>query len=228
MRSDRFTLIIKFKKTDLCGSPRFSCFRRIFPHSIFVAQRFERDLLRRLLRLLPFCGTIVFDNAYPYLWFVRRAFGSPDIIRRAGLSIRNLVGVFWRMILFPTDPDGGDVYSRCRRGGNAVFFGCGEAVHPDGAVGYRRVPALSALFHTLSQPLPVPKNGTFSLSRAQSRTCSGYAEARKRREKINFSIPRLPTVRILRLGKMQPKFALVLGLFVLWLRRRYSRSAMRK
>ena len=115
-----------------------------------------------------------------------------------------------------------------QKGGNAVFFGCGEAVHPDGAVGYRRVPALSALFHTLSQPLPVPKNGTFSLSRAQSRTCSGYAEARKRREKINFSIPRLPTVRILRLGKMQPKFALVLGLFVLWLRRRYSRSAMRK
>ena len=53
-------------------------------------------------------------------------------------------------------------------GGNAVFFGCGEAVHPDGAVGYRRVPALSALFHTLSQPLPVPKNGTISLSRVQS------------------------------------------------------------
>ena len=73
-------------------------------------------------------------------------------------------------------------------GGNAVFFGCGEAVHPDGAVGYRRVPALSALFHTLSQPLPVPKNGTFSLSRAQSRTCSGYAEARKRREKINVFV----------------------------------------
>ena len=41
------------------------------------------------------------------------------------------------------------------------------------------------------------------------------AEARKRREKINVSIPRLPTVRILRLGKMQPKFALALGLFVL-------------
>ena len=122
MRSDRFILIIKFKKTDLCGSPRFSCFRRIFPHSIFVAQRFERDLLRRLLRLLPFCGTIVFDNAYPYLGFVRRAFGSPDIIRRAGLSIRNLVGVFWRMILFPTDPDGGDVYSRCRRGGAMRCF----------------------------------------------------------------------------------------------------------
>ena len=37
------------------------------------------------------------------------------------------------------------------------------------------------------------------------------AEARKRREKINVSIPRLPTVRILRLGKMQPKFALALG-----------------
>ena len=74
----------------------------------------------------------------------------------------------------------------------------------------------------------VENKRTFSLSRAQSRTCSGYAEARKRREKINFSIPRLPTVRILRLGKMQPKFALVLGLFVLWLRRRYSRSAMRK
>jgi len=73
-------------------------------------------------------------------------------------------------------------------GGNAVFFGCGEAVHPDGAVGYRRVPALSALFHTLSQPLPVPKNGTFSLSRAQSRTCSGYAEARKRRMKFNVFV----------------------------------------
>ena len=29
MRSDRFILIIKLKKTDLCGSPRFSCFRRI-------------------------------------------------------------------------------------------------------------------------------------------------------------------------------------------------------
>ena len=153
MRSDRFILIIKFKKTDLCGSPRFSCFRRIFPHSIFVAQRFERDLLRRLLRLLPFCGTIVFDNAYPYLWFVRRAFGSPDIIRRAGLSIRNLVGVFWRMILFPTDPDG--------------------------AVGYRRVPALSALFHTLSQPLPVPKNGTFSLSQMSR---AALARAMPRRE----------------------------------------------
>ena len=25
-----------------------------------------------------------------------------------------------------------------QKGGNAVFFGCGEAVHPDGAVGYRR------------------------------------------------------------------------------------------
>lgn len=99
MRSDRFILIIKFKKTDLCGSPRFSCFRRIFPHSIFVAQRFERNLLRRLLRLLSFCGTIVFDNAYPYLWFVRRAFGSPDIMQRAGLSIRNLVGVFWRLLV---------------------------------------------------------------------------------------------------------------------------------
>lgn len=120
MRSDRFILIIKFKKTDLCGSPRFSCFRRIFPHSIFVAQRFERNLLRRLLRLLPFCGTIVFDNAYPYLWFVRRAFGSPDIIRRAGLSIRNLVGVFWRMILFPTDSDGGDGYDRCGDAEKAV------------------------------------------------------------------------------------------------------------
>ena len=184
MRSDRFILIIKFKKTDLCGSPRFSCFRRIFPHSIFVAQRFERDLLRRLLRLLPFCGTIVFDNAYPYLWFVRRAFGSPDIMQRAGLSIRNLVGVFWRMILFPTDPDGGDVYSRCRRGAMRCFLGVEKPFIRTERWGIG-VPALSALFHTLSQPLPVPKNGTFSLSRAQSRTCSGYAEARKRRMKFN-------------------------------------------
>ena len=158
----------------------FLLFPEDFPALDFRCTTVWRNLLRRLLRLLPFCGTIVFDNAYPYLWFVRRAFGSPDIMQRAGLSIRNLVGVFWRMILFPTDSDGGDGYSRCRRGGNAVFFGCGEAVHPDGAVGYRRVPALSALFHTLSQPLPVPKNGTFSLSRAQSRTCSGYAEAGKR------------------------------------------------
>jgi hypothetical protein len=70
--------------------------------------------------LLPFCGTIVFDNAYPYLWFVRRAFGSPDIMQRAGLSIRNLVGVFWRMILFPTDSDGGDVYGRCGDAEKAV------------------------------------------------------------------------------------------------------------
>ena len=62
----------------------------------------------------------------------------------------------------------------------------------------------------------------------QSRTRAGYAMARKRREKINVSIPRLPTVRILRLGKMQPKFAFALGLFVLWLRRRYSRPAMLK
>ena len=110
---------LELKNGSVRKSP-FLLFPEDFPHSIFVAQRFERDLLRRLLRLLPFCGTIVFDNAYPYLWFVRRAFGSPDIMQRAGLSIRNLVGVFWRMILFPTDSDGGDGYDRCGDAEKAV------------------------------------------------------------------------------------------------------------
>ena len=125
----------------------FLLFPEDFPALDFRCTTVWRNLLRRLLRLLPFCGTIVFDNAYPYLWFVRRAFGSPDIMQRAGLSIRNLVGVFWRMILFPTDSDGGDGYDRCggifRRG----------AVRPDGAVGYRRVPVSLALFHV---PYPEP------------------------------------------------------------------------
>ena len=100
----------------------FLLFPEDFPALDFRCTTVWRNLLRRLLRLLPFCGTIVFDNAYPYLWFVRRAFGSPDIMQRAGLSIRNLVGVFWRMILFPTDSDGGDGYSRCRRGGQCGVF----------------------------------------------------------------------------------------------------------
>jgi hypothetical protein len=41
-------------------------------------------------------------------------------MQRAGLSIRNLVGVFWRMILFPTDSDGGDGYDRCGDAEKAV------------------------------------------------------------------------------------------------------------
>jgi hypothetical protein len=41
-------------------------------------------------------------------------------MQRAGLSIRNLVGVFWRMILFPTDSDGEDVYDRCGDAEKAV------------------------------------------------------------------------------------------------------------
>ena len=98
----------------------FLLFPEDFPALDFRCTTVWRNLLRRLLRLLPFCGTIVFDNAYPYLWFVRRAFGLPDIMQRAGLSIRNLVGVFWRMILFPTDSDGGDVYGRCGDAEKAV------------------------------------------------------------------------------------------------------------
>ncbi|WP_418659205.1 hypothetical protein, partial [Alistipes communis] len=98
----------------------FLLFPEDFPALDFRCTTVWRNLLRRLLRLLPFCGTIVFDNAYPYLWFVRRAFGSPDIMQRAGLSIRNLVGVFWRMILFPTDSDGGDGYDRCGDAEKAV------------------------------------------------------------------------------------------------------------
>ena len=112
MRSDRFILIIKLKKR-ICAEVPVSPVSGGFPALDFRCTTVWRNLLRRLLRLLPFCGTIVFDNAYPYLWFVRRAFGSPDIMQRAGLSIRNLVGVFWRMILFPTDSDGGDGYDRC-------------------------------------------------------------------------------------------------------------------
>ena len=38
------------------------------------------------------------------------------------------------------------------------------------------------------RPKPERKKRTFSLSRAQSRTCSGYAEARKRRMKFNEPI----------------------------------------
>ena len=188
MRSDRFILIIKFKKTDLCGSPRFSCFRRIFPHSIFVAQRFERNLLRRLLRLLPFCGTIVFDNAYPYLWFVRRAFGSPDIMQRAGLSIRNLVGVFWRIILF-SDRFGRRRCLRplrgCGKGGAVEFLGEVPFVRTErwGISGFR-YHWLCSMFRTLSQPLPVPKNGTFSLSRAQSLTQFGLCRGEKTKNEI--------------------------------------------
>jgi len=98
----------------------FLLFPEDFPALDFRCTTVWRNLLRRLLRLLPFCGTIVFDNAYPYLWFVCRAFGSPDIMQRAGLSIRNLVGVFWRMILFPTDSDGGDGYDRCGDAEKAV------------------------------------------------------------------------------------------------------------
>lgn len=104
----------------------FLLFPGIVPCSIFVAQRFECNLLRRLLRLLPFCGTIVFDNAYPYLWFVRRPFGTAGVAQRAGLSMRNIVGVFWRMILFPTDSDGGGCLRPlrgCGKGGAVEFLG---------------------------------------------------------------------------------------------------------
>ena len=145
----------------------FLLFPEDFPALDFRCTTVWRNLLRRLLRLLPFCGTIVFDNAYPYLWFVCRAFGSPDIMQRAGLSIRNLVGVFWRMILFPTDSDGGDGYDRCGDAEKAVQCGRAEPEFrrdPFDGVGAVEMRVKVAL----SQPLPVPENGTISLSRAQS------------------------------------------------------------
>lgn len=132
----------------------FLLFPGIVPCSIFVAQRFECNLLRRLLRLLPFCGTIVFDNAYPYLWFVRRPFGTAGVAQRAGLSMRNIVGVFWRIILFSTDSDGrmfAAVAGMRERRCGGIFRR--DAVRPDGAAGYRRVPASSALFRALSRTL---------------------------------------------------------------------------
>jgi len=51
---------------------------------------------------------------------------------------------------------------------------CSREVGPDGAAATgRRMPRTETI------------DSTFSLSRAQSRTCSGYAEARKRRMKFN-------------------------------------------
>ena len=115
----------------------------------------------------------------------------------------------------------------CGKGGAVEFLGEVPFVRTERwGIGGFRYHWLCSMFRTLSQPLPVPENGTFSLSRAQSRTCSGYAEARKRREKINVSIPRLPTVRILRLGKMQPKFAFAPGFIPIFVSPKFRRRCV--
>ena len=75
----------------------------------------------------------------------------------------------------------------CGKGGAVEFLGEVPFVRTERwGIGGFRYHWLCSMFRTLSQPLPVPENGTFSLSRAQSRTCSGYAEARKRSEKIQL------------------------------------------
>ncbi len=77
----------------------------------------------------------------------------------------------------------------CGKGGAVEFLGEVPFVRTERwGIGGFRYHWLCSMFRTLSQPLPVPKNGTFSLSRAQSRTCSGYAEARKRRMKFNVFV----------------------------------------
>ena len=77
----------------------------------------------------------------------------------------------------------------CGKGGAVEFLGEVPFVRTERwGIGGFRYHWLCSMFRTLSQPLPVPKNGTFSLSRAQSRTCSGYAEARKRRRKFNVFV----------------------------------------
>ena len=76
----------------------------------------------------------------------------------------------------------------CGKGGAVEFLGEVPFVRTERwGIGGFRYHWLCSMFRTLSQPLPVPENGTFSLSRAQSRTCSGYAGARKRRMKFNDS-----------------------------------------
>ena len=84
----------------------------------------------------------------------------------------------------------------CGKGGAVEFLGEVPFVRTERwGIGGFRYHWLCSMFRTLSQPLPVPKNGTFSLSRAQSRTCSGYAGAGKRRTKFNdFSAPHRPCV----------------------------------
>lgn len=81
----------------------------------------------------------------------------------AGLPIRNIIGIFWRIRLFPIDPAEGCCRPlwECGKGG-AVVFGR-DAVRPDGAVGAAdsgiigfvpySVPYLAPRF------CPVPKNG---------------------------------------------------------------------
>ena len=77
----------------------------------------------------------------------------------------------------------------CGKGGAVEFLGEVPFVRTERwGIGGFRYHWLCSMFRTLSQPLPVPENRTFSLSRAQSRTCSGYAEARKRRMKFNVFV----------------------------------------
>ncbi len=77
----------------------------------------------------------------------------------------------------------------CGKGGAVEFLGEVPFVRTERwGIGGFRYHWLCSMFRTLSQPLPVPENGTFSISREQSRTCSGYAEARKRRMKFNVFV----------------------------------------
>jgi len=168
----------------------FLLFPEDFPALDFRCTTVWRNLLRRLLRLLPFCGTIVFDNAYPYLWFVRRAFARHHAACRT-------VDTKPRRGILADDPVS-DRFGRrrwlrplrgCGKGGAVEFLGEVPFVRTERwGIGGFRYHWLCSMFRTLSQPLPVPENGTFSLSRAQSRTCSGYAEARKRRMKFNVFV----------------------------------------
>ena len=85
----------------------------------------------------------------------------------------------------------------CGKGGAVEFLGEVPFVRTERwGIGGFRYHWLCSMFRTLSQPLPVPENGTFSLSRAQSRPRSSYAGARNGRKKFNvFDKPRAIRVR---------------------------------
>ena len=170
MRNDRFILIIKFKKTDLCGSPRFSCFRRIFPHSIFVAQRFGAIFCEDCSACCRFAGrSFSITLIHTYGSFVGR-------IARHHAACRTVDTKPRRGIL--ADDPVSDRFGRrrclrplrgCGKGGAVEFLGEVPFVRTERwGIGGFRYHWLCSLFRTLSQPLPVPENGTISLSRAQS------------------------------------------------------------
>ena len=154
MRSDRFILIIKFKKTDLCGSPRFSCFRRIFPHSIFVAQRFGAIFCEDCSACCRFAGrSFSITLIRTYGSFVGRS-DCPTSCSVQDCRYETSSGYFGGWSCFRPIRTEEMVTAvagmRKRRCGGIFRRG---AVRPDGTVGYRRVPVSLALFHV---PYPEP------------------------------------------------------------------------